>query len=142
MTTSERPLPQSDEMSAPYWEAAARHLLTAARCSTCGTFNHPPDGVCMACGSTTPRFVFTPIGGTGIIRSWTVVRQSFLPGFDALIPYLLVDVELDEQPGLRLVARLLGAAESDLHIGDRVRTTFEDIAIGVAVPAFELDEAP
>jgi uncharacterized OB-fold protein len=69
-----------------------------------------------------------------------MVRQSFLPGFDAMVPYLLVDVELDEQPGLRLVARLLGEVPSDLHIGNRVRTTFEEIAPGVAVPAFEFDE--
>ena len=34
--TSERPLPVPDESSAPYWAAAAEHVLTVARCGQCG----------------------------------------------------------------------------------------------------------
>jgi len=73
-----------------------------------------------------------------MVRSWTVVRQAFLPGFDDDLPFVLVDVELTEQPGLRLIGRLLDGADAPLEPGDAVRLAFEDVAPGVAVPAFEL----
>jgi uncharacterized OB-fold protein len=133
-----RPLPIADESSAPFWAAAAEHVLTVARCARCAALTMPPDAVCPNCHSTDPGFTFTPVSGRGTVRSWTVVRQAFLPGFDADLPFVLVDVELVEQAELRLIGRLLDGVEADLHIGDAVVAGFEDLAPGVAVPAFEL----
>jgi uncharacterized OB-fold protein len=133
---TERPLPVPDELSAPYWAAAARHELTVARCGQCATLTMPPDVVCTTCGSTDPGFEFVAVSGRGLVRSWTVVRQSFLPGFD--VPFVLVDVELSEQSDLRLVGRLVDGVEGDLHLGAQVTAVFEDLAAGIAVPAFEL----
>jgi uncharacterized OB-fold protein len=134
--TSERPAPVPDETSAPYWAAAAEHVLTIPRCGTCGTLALPPDVVCTACGSTDPDYEFTPVSGRGVIRSWTVVRQSFLPGFD--VPFVLVDVELEEQADLRVIGRLLDGVDAQLRLGAPVRAAFEDLAAGIAVPAWEL----
>jgi uncharacterized OB-fold protein len=133
-----RPVPAPDDRSAPYWQAAVEHTLTLARCGRCAEFAMPPDAVCPHCGSTEPAFVFTPVEGSGVIRSWTVVRQSFLPGFDADLPFVLVDVELTEQPRIRLIGRLLDGVDAPLTVGTPVRVAFEDIADGVCVPAFEL----
>lgn len=94
----------------------------------------PPDVVCPACGSTDPAFEFTPVSGRAVVRSWTVVRQSFLPGFD--VPFVLVDVELVEQQGLRMIGRLLGDADA-VRLGLEVRVAFERLATDVVVPAFE-----
>lgn len=135
---SERPLPVPDESSAPYWSAAAERVLAVARCARCGQFSMPPDVVCPHCHTTDPGFEFTPVSGRGVIRSWTVVRQAFLPGFDDDLPFVLVDVELVEQAELRLIGRLLDGADTDLRVGEAVTVAFEDLAPGVAVPAFEL----
>ena len=137
MSEGARPLPAPDETSAPYWEAAARHELTAARCARCRRFTIPIDVTCPHCHSTEPEFTFEPVSGRGTVRSWTTVRQSFLPGFD--VPYVLVDVELDEQADLRTIGRLLDGPDAPLHLGDRVAAAFEDVAPGVAVPAFVLE---
>jgi uncharacterized protein len=134
--TGGRPVPVPDETSAPYWAAAAEHILTIPRCGQCGTLALPPDVVCTACGSTDPEYEFTPVSGRGVIRSWTVVRQSFLPGFD--VPFVLVDVELTEQVDLRVIGRLLEGAGAHLRIGAPVRAAFEDLEAGIAVPAWEL----
>lgn len=134
MTT--RPVPVPDDVSAPYWAAAARHVLTVAQCSRCGALTMPPDVLCTECGSTEPGFEFVPVSGDGVVRSWTVVRQSFLPGFD--VPYLLVDVELAEDVGLRVIGRLLDGVDAPVRIGAEVRVAFEDLGDGIAVPAFEL----
>jgi hypothetical protein len=135
---SDRPLPVPDEASAPFWSAAAEHVLTVARCAQCGQFSVPPDVVCPHCRSSEPRFDFTPVSGRGTVRSWTVVRQAFLPGFEDDLPFVLVDVELVEQQELRLIGRLLDGVDADLSVGDAVVVGFEDLAPGVAVPAFEL----
>ncbi|OSC22225.1 MULTISPECIES: Zn-ribbon domain-containing OB-fold protein [Mycobacterium avium complex (MAC)] len=138
---SARPLPVPDESSAPFWSAAADHVLTVARCGRCGKFSMPPDVACPHCHATDPGFGFTPVSGRGVVRSWTVVRQAFLPGFDADLPFVLVDVELAEQAELRLIGRLLDGPkvlDAGLHVGHPVAVAFEDLAPGVAVPAFEL----
>ena len=136
--TTQRPLPVPDETSAPFWTAAARHVLTVARCGRCGTLTLPPDVVCTACGSTSPEYEFTPVSGRAVVRSWTVVRKAFLPGFDRELPFVLVDVELAEQADLRLIGRLLDGADVELTIGAEVRVAFEDLTDDIAVPAFEL----
>lgn len=139
MTTA-RPVPLPDEQSAPFWAAAAQHILTVARCGQCGAFTVPPDVVCTHCGSTDPQFEFTAVSGQGIVRSWTTVRQAFLPGFDDDLPFTLVDVELVEQADLRLIGRLIGGPEAAavVSLGAAVVVGFEDITPGIAVPAFEL----
>ncbi|MFW0787058.1 OB-fold domain-containing protein [Gordonia sp. CPCC 206044] len=135
---ADRPLPVPDDDSAQFWEAAARHQLVIARCGRCEQFSHPPDSVCPHCGSTEPVFTFAPVSGRGVIRSWTVARQSFLPGFDALLPFVLVDVELVEQSELRMIGRLLDSAPEGLRIGSAVDVVFEEIADDLCVPAFVL----
>ncbi len=136
---STRPLPVPDEASAPYWQAAARHVLALPRCSVCATFALPPGVVCGACQSSSPDFTYEAVSGRGTIRSWTVLHDSFLSGFDNDLPFVLVDVELDEQAGLRMIGRLLDGPAATVHLGDPVRVAFEDLAPGTSVPAFVLD---
>ncbi|MFC8097707.1 Zn-ribbon domain-containing OB-fold protein [Streptomyces sp. NPDC057363] len=137
-----RPVPVPDPQSAPFWEAAARHVLCLARCGACGGFSHPPDVVCEHCGSTCPDFTFTPVDGRGTVESWTVMRQSFLPGFEELVPFVLVDVGLSDPSGVRLIGRLLDGQTPRLRLGAPVRTVFEHIRPDIAVPAFTLLEGP
>ena len=132
-----RPVPVPDELSAPYWTAAAEHRLAIARCSRCRQLTHPPDLVCPHCHHTDPQFQFESMSGSGTVHSWTVLHQSFLPGFDDDLPLVLVDVRLDEGD-VRLIGRLVDGADARLSAGDRVTVTFEDLAPGVAVPAFAL----
>ncbi|MGP0030328.1 MAG: Zn-ribbon domain-containing OB-fold protein [Acidimicrobiales bacterium] len=138
--TSQRPTPVPDDRSAPYWTAAADHVLALARCSRCGRRTHPPDVVCPLCRHPDPAFTFEPVSGGGTIRSWVVLRQSFLPGFEDQLPLVLVDVALDEEPGIRLIGRLLDGPGASLTIGQRVRVAFEDLAPGTAIPAFTLEQ--
>jgi hypothetical protein len=138
MTTT-RPLPVPDELTAPFWDAAARHELTLARCSRCAESTLPPGTVCPHCGSTDPDWEFVAVDGHGTVRSWTIVRQTFLPGLADEIPFVLVDVELAARPDVRLIGRLLDGVDAPLELGAAVRTTFEDLTPEVALPAFELD---
>ena len=120
----------------------SRHELVLARCSRCGQLTHPPDVVCPLCQHPDPGFSFEPVSGGGTIRSWIVLRQSFLPGLRGLLPLVLVDVALDEQADIRLIGRLLDGPDAPLGPrrpcaggvrGDRPRAA--------RVPAFTLEHA-
>jgi uncharacterized OB-fold protein len=133
-----RPVPVPDERSAGYWSAAAAGTLAIARCGQCRAYAHPPEIVCPHCRHTDPQFTFEPVSGCGTVRSWTTVNQSFVPGFDEDLPFVLVDVSLAEQDDLRLIGRLVDGPLAPLAVGAAVRVVFEDLGDGVAVPAFEL----
>jgi uncharacterized OB-fold protein len=130
-----RPLPVPDEQSAAYWQATAAHQLVVARCSRCERFTHPPDIVCPHCHHTDPGFRFEPVSGRGTICSWTTMHQSFVPGFDELLPFVLVDVRLEEDD-VRLIGRLIDDSDAPLQVGAAVTVVFEDLAPGTSVPAF------
>ena len=136
-----KPRPVSDTTSAGYWEATARGEFALPQCSECLQYAMPPTTVCHECGSSDPRYTYVQIDGAGSVRSWTIVRDAFLPGFADDLPYLLVDVELDVQPQLRMIGRLVDGIDAPLAIADRVTMVFDAIAEGVAVPCFTL-EAP
>ncbi len=131
---TDRILPVPDETSAPYWAASAEHVLTLPRCSKCREFTLPPDITCPNCHTLEPDFTWEPVSGRGKVRTWTVVRHSFLQGFE--LPFVLVDVQLDEQPRVRMVAQLVDGPDAPLALGDAVTVTFQDLAPGVSVPAF------
>jgi uncharacterized protein len=136
--TAAKPLPVADEWSAGYWDAAARGEIALPRCSACSHFALPPTMVCPVCGTTDPRFVYEVVERGGAIRSWTVVRDAFLPGFEDELPYVLVDVELDAESGLRMIGRLVEGTAATLRIGDRVTVVFDTVTDDVAVPSFTL----
>ena len=131
-----RPVPVPDELSAPYWDAARRHEPVLPKCSACGRFDLPPGVVCRRCSSPSPAWTYEPVSGRGVVRSWTVVRKSFLAGIDA--PFVLVDVEIEEQDDLRVVGRLLDGAGATLSIGAQVETVHETVDDDHAVPGFRL----
>ena len=137
-----KPVPVPDELSLEFWKAAAAHVLAVQRCAACGWYAHPPDVICVNCLSSDRLFGFEPLSGRGRIRSWTVMHDSFLPGFRADVPYVVVDVELDEQAGLRMIGQLAGGPDDRLALGAAVEAVFEDVAEGVAVPRFRLVGSP
>ncbi len=133
MSEARIPVPVPDERSAGYWAAAAEGVLALQCCDHCGRLAVPPDIICVGCRSPEPSFHDEPVSGMGTVRSWTVMRTAFLPGFAPLVPYVLADVELDEQPDLRIIARVLAGADA-MAVGARVSTQFDEVAPGFAVP--------
>ena len=135
---SDRPVPIPDEQSAPFWAATARGELVLARCSRCDGFSHPPAPVCPRCQHTDPAFTFQPVDGRGEVRSWTVLRQAFLPGFVDDRPIVLVDVALALDDDVRLIGRLLDGPDAPVIVGAAVTLAFEHVG-DVAIPAFRLE---
>src|SRR5205823_2319203 len=94
---------------------------------------HWPKPLCPRCGSD--QLSPTQVSGRGAIFTYTIVYRAFQPGFESDLPYLLALVELDEQPGLRLIANIVGASRDALRIGMPVEVVFEERG-GYTVPQF------
>lgn len=136
-STPAPPIPVPDSLSQGFWDHAAEGRLAAWRCDACGTLAYPPQPVCTNCQADPPRFTWAPLSGAGTVATWTVVRDALLPGFAADAPYVVAEVEVPEQTGLRIVARLRGIAIDDVRVGLPVQVAFADGGEGTKVPVFE-----
>jgi uncharacterized OB-fold protein len=121
------PQPRPDLDTAGFWEATARGELSLCRCEQCRRWQHPPVERCRECAGTTS---FEPVSGAGTVFSFIVANRASVPGFSALVPYVIAVVELDEQPGLRLVSRLAGVEPTEVEIGLRVEAEIEELPGG------------
>jgi uncharacterized protein len=132
--SEQRPLPQPDPMTEFFWEGARNHRLLILRCEHCGRYNHWPRPICRFCHAET--LVPSEVSGRGTIWSYTVVCYSYHPGMKP--PYVLAAIELDEQPGLRMVSNVIDCGEDELAVGLPVEVVFQDVAPEVTLPLFRL----
>ena len=126
-----RVLPEPDDTTRFYWEAAKRGELAIQRCRACKTFVHPPRSECPRCASSDlgPERV----SGRGAVHSFTIGHHA---ASGVPTPFALVLVELDEQKDLRVLANLLDCPLDQIRIGMRVAVTFEEVGGGVTLPQF------
>ncbi len=121
---AERPLPQADRDSEPWWDALARHEFVLQRCASCRAWRWPARALCNRCHSF--AWAWEPASGHGTIASWIVTHHAFLPGFAA--PYAVLTVRLAEQDDLLLPGSYSGASDDPgLAIGARVQVGFDDL---------------
>src|SRR5712692_11706448 len=134
VNSPQRPLPAPDPLTRPFWEAAAAGELHIQRCAECGYYNHPPQPICDRCAGGALHF--EPVSGRGSIYSFTINYQRNVAGFQDVVPYINLVVELEEQPRLLLVSDVLGPRPDWVAIGHPVRVAFEPLSNGMAPPQF------
>jgi uncharacterized OB-fold protein len=120
----ERPLPQKDGVSSPYWEAAGRGELLIQRCPRCGHRQFYPRALCTECGAD-PEW--ERASGRGTVHTFTVIRQNHARPFVNELPYVVAMVDLEE--GVRMMGNITGCPP-------------EDVRIGMAVEAYMVEAEP
>jgi uncharacterized protein len=128
----EKPLPQIDARSRPWWDAAKRHELLIQSCGECGRLTLPPAPNCPRCRATAISWIAA--SGRGKVWSWTVFHKSYFVGFADEVPYAVAIVELDEGP--RLWTQVIGISNADIQIGTQVEATFDDVTDEVTLVKF------
>ncbi|MGI5219256.1 Zn-ribbon domain-containing OB-fold protein [Nocardia sp. CA-290969] len=98
-----------------------------SRCADCGHIFTYPRRHCSKCGSLS--ITSSPINGPGTVYAVTVVRAHPDPEFNALAPYAVAYVDLDQ--GGRVLTRLTTPDADSVRIGDRVEMRSPD-AVGPA----------
>jgi uncharacterized protein len=136
-----------------YFGHCAAHDFHLQRCDDCHLLRYPPTTACPWCAS--PNAQWTRVEGKGAVHSYTEVHHAIQPQFKPFTPYMVLLVDLDTQKGkpseheaLRVVGNLTTQegvlAPPDIvkrvGIGSRMRMVFSDVAPGIALPQWTLDE--
>ncbi len=137
-----------------YFRHCADHAFHLQACADCGLVRYPPTTACPWCMSGGSKWV--PVEGKGTVHSYTEVHHAIQPAFKAVAPYLVLLVDLDTQKGkpteheaLRVAGNLatpdgkLAPPElvKKVGIGTRVRMVFADVAPGLSLPQWTIDES-
>ena len=142
-----------DTENLSYFRYCAEHRFHLQACEGCGLLRYPPTTACPWCAAPAARW--TPVEARGVVHSYTEVHHAIQPAFKPYVPYQVLLVELDTQRGrpteheaLRVLGNLatpdgtLAPPElvRQVGIGSRVRMVFSDVADGLALPQWTLDE--
>ncbi|MEV6400442.1 Zn-ribbon domain-containing OB-fold protein [Streptomyces sp. NPDC051907] len=121
-------LPEIDDFTRPFWDAAAEGRLLLRRCGACGRAHHYPREFCPHCWSE--DVVWEQASGRAVLYTWSVVHRNDLPPFGGRVPYTAAVVDLAEGP--RMMTEIVECAEEDLAIGVELEVAFR--AAGVPAP--------
>ncbi|MCU1657185.1 MAG: hypothetical protein JWO57_1841 [Pseudonocardiales bacterium] len=132
--TGPRIVPESTELTAAFWSAAAEGRILLQRCAGCELVWHPPAPVCPGCrGDVLEWFASS---GRGTLYSYTRVEHAAHAAVADAVPYLVALVDLDEGP--RVVTSLVGvddaSAVSALTARTRVTIELGPAAAGLQLP--------
>jgi uncharacterized OB-fold protein len=114
------PIPQITDENGAFWTGGRDGELLIIRCTSCGYWIHPPTPRCPHCLSDAvePQAV----SGRGTVYSYTINRQAWVPGLE--VPFVIAMVELDEQPGLRLMTNIVDCPTEEVEIDMPVEVAF------------------
>jgi uncharacterized protein len=129
-----QPLPNVDTEG--FWEATRRGELALCRCRQCRSWMHPPLERCRSCSGET---TFEVISGRGRIHSFIVMHRASVPGLGPP-PHVVVLVEFDDAPGIRLTGMLTGVPAEAVEVGAPVQARIVEVPGGsFRAPEFVLD---
>lgn len=136
-----------------YFRHCAEHEFHLQSCTECNLLRYPPTTACPWCTCRESNWV--PVEAKGTVHSYNEVHHAIQAAFKDHVPYLTLLVDLDTQKGapsehesLRVVGNLvtpdgkLAPPEMvrQVGIGTRVRMVFTDVAEGLALPQWTIDE--
>ena len=107
-----RPLPDPDNVSAPYWAGIADGSLLIQRCTGCGHAQFYPRAMCVRCGADTE---WEAASGDGAVHTFTVIRKNLAPPFNELGPYVVAMVELAEGP--KMMSNVTHVDPDEVRVG-------------------------
>lgn len=127
-----RVLPRLSERNRHFWQSGERGELCFLYCDECAHYVHPPQPLCPGClgKALAPRAV----SGRARVLTFTLNHQPWVPSPDH--PYCIAIVEIDEQPGLRLMTNIVNCPAEEVSIDMPVRVLFEHHD-DVWIPVFE-----
>ena len=114
------PIPQITDDNGAFWTGGRDGELLIVRCTSCGYWIHPPSPRCPKClgNAVEPQAV----SGRGTVYSYTINRQAWVPGLE--VPFVIAMVQLDEQPGLRLMTNIVDCPTEEVEIDMPVEVAF------------------
>lgn len=131
----DKPLPQPDADSRPFWEGCKDHELRAQRCCGCARFRWPPQAFCPECYSWQSEW--QALGDTGTVASFVVVHYVSIPAFANDVPYVIAHIAMDDTEGrVVLISNVIGCHWQDVRVGMAVQAVYDDVTPTVTLAKF------
>jgi uncharacterized protein len=130
------PYPIPEYGTEPYWAACNEERLLMQRCGACKKFRWHPAPLCVFCAHDV--YEWAPLSGRGRVHTWTVITHPVHPAAVALVPYVVVEVELAEQNNLRMISNLIDCDPAAIKFGAPVTLAFTQHPNGQKLPVFRL----
>jgi len=132
MEAYEKPVPEPDHVTRPFWEATKQNRLLIQRCRDCGAHQFFPQGHCRGCLSDQLEWVESK--GKGTVYSFTVIHRPPTAAFEKEAPYTVGLIDIDE--GCRMVSNIVEVNPEDVRVGMPVEVVFEEITPEISLPKF------
>jgi uncharacterized OB-fold protein len=139
MADYKKPLPQSDPVTAPYWESLKAHAMKIQRCNDTGKFFFYPRG--LSPFTFSDNISWELVSGKGNIYAFTIVQLNRAPGFADELPYVVALIELDE--GVRVMSNVIDVTPDPQHVkvGMPVELVYDDVTDEITLPKFRPAQA-
>jgi uncharacterized OB-fold protein len=134
--TVEKPLPELNDLNAPFWKAAHEGQLRMQKCGGCGHIRYPISHICPECLSE--DYDWQTLSGRGTVFSTVVFHQVYHAAFKGDVPYNVSLIQLEEGP--RMFSNVVGIAPSAVKVGQAVEVLFEQATEAVSIPKFRCVE--
>ena len=132
MEKYEKPVPEPDRVTGPFWEGAKQNKLLIQHCPDCGAHQFYPQANCRKCLSDHLDWVESK--GTGSVYSYTIVHRPPGSAFEPDVPYTVALVDLSE--GCRMLSNVVDVNPQDVRVGMSVEVVFEEITPEISLPKF------
>ena len=130
---TEKPLPQVNPDTQPFWDGCKEHELRFQKCMDCGHVRWPPSMICPECHAAQTEWITA--GGKGTVYTYAVYHRAFHPAFKDDLPYVAAVVELEEGP--HLLTNIIGCKPEAVRCDMSVEIAWEDVTDEFSLPKFK-----
>ncbi|MDC3415855.1 Zn-ribbon domain-containing OB-fold protein [Aquibacillus salsiterrae] len=107
------PGPTITPVSKPFWDALSQDEFVVQRCLDCTRWVFYPRNLCPHCWSN--QLEWQQASGKARLKTWSIVHRPGHPAWQAVAPYVVAIVELEEGPSM--MTHLLVDVKQKLDIG-------------------------
>ena len=116
--------PVPDEVDKPFWDAANEDRLVVQYCVECDRLQHPPVAKCGDC-EPGEQLEWREMSGRGRVYGYGVMYDCPVTILAEDQPFNIAVVELEEDPGIKMLSHLPGTPVDDVPVGAAVEVVFE-----------------
>jgi uncharacterized OB-fold protein len=118
-----RPLPEPNPVTQPFWDAAKEHRLLIQRSRRTGKWVFYPRAVSPF--GIEDTLDWATASGRGKVHSFTVARRPTAPGWNDAGPYVIAVIELDE--GVHMTGNVVECDPDTVRVGMTVEAVYADV---------------
>ena len=132
MSERQRPLPEIQPFSRPFWEGMRAHKLLIQHCCDCDALIFYPRRECPECWSA--NLDWKESSGKATLYSYSITYEGVEENFADDLPIILAWVDLPE--GIRMTTNIIDCDPDDVYIGMKLEVAYRALTDEVTLPFF------